>query len=77
MSLSFLFERKTLFLKKIMDDLTTFELEQIARLEAKCVEARHKSSQERSILAKNRVRVFKRIFGENPAYSGFSIQKLT
>ena len=36
-----------------MDDLTTFELEQIARLEAKCVEARHKSSQEWSILEQN------------------------
>ena len=48
----FFIREKNAFLKKIMDDLTTFELEQIARLEAKCVEARHKSSQERSILAK-------------------------
>ena len=28
-----------------MDDLTPFELEQIARLESKCIDARHKSSQ--------------------------------
>ena len=50
-SLFFFDGEKTLF--EEMDDLTTFELEQIARLEAKCVEARHKSSQEWSILEQN------------------------
>ena len=56
MSLFFFDGEKTLF--EEMDDLTTFELEQIARLEAKCVEARHKSSQEWSILEQNFHKIF-------------------
>ena len=54
-----------------MDDLTTFELEQIARLEAKCVEARHKSSQERSILAKSQVQFLQELLVQNLLYLGF------